>query len=68
MKQIYNYGEAIQGAYVLPHPNKRHEFLAEMRPAKVAGFSHPNHACRDWGWRGSVLVEFEDGKKSWQPL
>jgi hypothetical protein len=65
---IYNYGDEIQGARSVPHPTKRGEYVAEMQPGKIVGFSHPNLAKRDWGWRGSALIEYADGHRNWNTL
>jgi hypothetical protein len=62
---MITYGTQVQAPYVFPHPTKRGEYDAEMRPAVVVGFSHPNLVKRGWGWMGSMLVEFHDGKRSW---
>ena len=67
-KQVFNYGDTIEGFRAERHPTKRGEFVARSEPAKVIGFSHPGLAQRNWGWRGSALVEFADGHRTWNSL
>lgn len=68
MAKVYNYGDEVQGARAAPHPAKRGEYVAEMHPGKVVGFSHPSHAKRDWGWRGDMLIEYADGHRNWNQI
>ena len=65
---IYAYGQTIQAAYVTPDPQRPNHFIAEMQPAVIVGFSNEHQAKRGWGYRGSALVEFADGKRSWSRL
>lgn len=62
------YGQIVQAPYVMPHPTKRGHYVAEMRPGRVVGFSHPNLARRSWGFRGDMLVRFEDGAHVWTKI
>jgi hypothetical protein len=64
----YNYGDVITGFRAEPHPTKRGEYVSKSETATIIGFSHESCAKRNWGWRGSALVEFADGHKTWNQL
>jgi hypothetical protein len=65
----WTYGDKIDGIYVKPDPNKSREFVAETQDAVIVAFSAPYWVVqRNWGWLGSVLVQFADGTKAWNGL
>lgn len=61
----FTYGSIIPAPYVMPHPTKRNEYVAEMRDAEVIGFSNYAAFKRGWGFAGDVLCKFPDGKTCW---
>lgn len=69
MTAHWNHNDRIEAPYVMPRSDNPREFRSEMRPARVLGFTAPLWVVRrNWGWLGSVYVEFEDGHKQFCSL
>lgn len=65
----WNYGDTIDGIYVIEREDKPGHYRWEPRPATIVGFSVPIECIRrNTGWLGDVLVRFADGTQSWQTL